>query len=121
MAICPNCSTNNAPGATHCASCGTPLSSAIYGVAPAVPGKGLGIASMVLGIISLVLFCIWYISIPCAIIGAALGGVALNKAKAVGMKNGLGTAGLVCSVIAIGLAILFIILVAIGLAEMGLF
>ena len=120
MAICPNCRTNNAPGATQCAACGTPLAPVAYGVAPAVPGKGLGIASMVLGIISLVLFCVWYIAIPCAIIGAALGGVALSKAKAVGMKNGVGTAGLVCSVIALGLALIFIILAAIGLAEMGL-
>src|ERR1700722_10486647 len=31
--------------------------------------SGLAVASMVLGIISLVLFCVWYLSIPCAIIG----------------------------------------------------
>ncbi len=75
--------------------------------APAVPAKGLGIASMVLGIISLVLFCIWYLSIPCAIIGAALGGVALNKAKEVGMKNGLATAGITCSCVSLGLRVIF--------------
>lgn len=84
---------------------------------PVIPGKGLGITSMVLGIIALVLFCVWYISVPCAIVGAALGGVSLSKAKAFGIKNGMATAGIVCSCIALGLAILFILLVAIGVAS----
>lgn len=87
---------------------------------PAVPGKGLGITSMVLGIVALVFFCYWYISIPCGIIGLALGAVSLNKARACNLKNGLATAGLVCSCVAVGLAVLFILLVAAGLAELGM-
>lgn len=88
---------------------------------PVVPGKGLGVASMVLGIVSLVLFCIWYLAIPCAIIGAALGGVAQSKAKAAGVKNGMAVAGITCSCIALGVAILFLLLGIIGLASIGAF
>jgi len=86
---------------------------------PAVPGKGLAITSMVLGIVALVFCCIWYLGIPCAIVGAVLGGIAYSKAKAVGMKSGMAVAGLVCSCIALGLNILVIILAAIGLASLG--
>ena len=76
-----------------------------YGAAPAtVPGKGLGIASMVVGIISLVLFCTTWIAMACAIVGAVLGGIAVKKAKDVGMKNGMAVAGLVCSIIALAIA-----------------
>jgi hypothetical protein len=79
-------------------------------MAPAtVPGKGLGIASMVVGIVAIVLVCMWYISIPLAIVGAALGGVASSKAKKANMKNGMATAGLVCSIICLALNVLWIL------------
>lgn len=84
-----------------------------------VPGKGLGITGMVLGIISLVLFCILYISIPCSIVGAILSGVALKKAKDAGMKNGMAVAGLVCSLIALGICVISWVLAAAAVAEIG--
>jgi len=146
---CNKCGAEISPGAAFCVNCGEPVSApqaapqppvtpqpqavpqpqvtpapqaVQYAVpAPVLPGKGMGIAAMVLGIVSLALFCIWYISIPCAIVGAVLGGLSASKAKEVGAKNGMATAGLVCSIIAIGLAILFVILVAIGVASMGAF
>ncbi len=90
-------------------------------VPPVVPGKGLGIAGMVLGILSLVLFCYWVIAIPLAIIGISLSGVGMSKAKAVGMKNSMATAGIVCSSVALGVALIFTVLVIIGAAELGLF
>lgn len=78
-----------------------------YG-APAPQGdkRGMAIASMVLGIVSLVLgWCLWYISLPCAIVGLVLG-VLANKAK----KNGMATAGIVMSIIGIVLSVIWIIL-----------
>lgn len=60
--------------------------------------KGLSIASMVLGIIALVLFCIPYVCIPCGLIGIILGGVSLAKKQG---GKGMAIAGLVCSIIAI--------------------
>lgn len=117
--ICRKCGTNVPDGAPACHVCGTPMGYAAP-VPASVPGKGLGIAGMVLGIVSLVFFCIWYISLPCGITGIILSAVSKSKAKPYGAKSGLATAGIVCSAIALGLMILFIILVAIGIAEMGL-
>lgn len=84
-----------------------------------VPGKGLGVASMVLGILALVLdFCLLYFTLPLSIAGIALGGVAMSKAKAVGRSNGMAVAGVVCSVIALVLVILLVVLAAIGIGMM---
>lgn len=137
MAFCKYCGSQLEDGAAFCGVCGknqgddapqqvaptasvysTPygvVPQAPYGVPPvysnvSVPGKGLGVASMVLGIISLVLFCIWYIAIPCGIVAACLGGASVNKAKAVGQKNGLATAGIVCSCIALGITTLYLVI-----------
>lgn len=120
--ICPRCGRDNAPGVAFCAGCGAPLANAgmanpgyVGGFRPMnapVPGKGLGIASMVLGIISLVFFCVFWFSIPCAIVGAALGGAA--KSKAAGAPNGMATAGIACSCIALGLAIFFFFIAMAG-------
>lgn len=82
-----------------------------------VPGRGLGIASLVVGIISLVMFCIFYISIPCAIAGLIMGCIGNSKAKAQGLKNGVAVGGIVCSAIGIALAIIFILLIAIGVSS----
>lgn len=83
--------------------------------APIVPGKGLGITGMVLGIISLVFFCVFYIGLPCAIIGLVLSIVSASKAKSVGQKNGMATAGIICSAISIGLGLIVILLGVIGI------
>lgn len=65
-------------------------------------GNGLGIASMVLGIISLVLF-LFLINIPMAIVAIALGIVQLTKKSAKGMA----VTGIVTGAAAILLTILF--------------
>ena len=66
--------------------------------------KGYSIASMVLGIISVILFCFTYISIPCAILAIIFAVVGKNKGG-----KGMATAGLVLSIIGTVLcALLFI-------------
>ena len=77
--------------------------------APVIPGKGLGIGSMVLGIIAICCCCIWYLSLPCAIVGLILGGVGASQASQAGQKNSMATAGITCSIIAIACAIIFLI------------
>lgn len=146
--FCRNCGANNADNAAFCVNCGATLNAEQPVQQPVyqqpvqqpvyqqpvqqpvyqqpvrnvpVPGKGMGIAGMILGIISLALFCIWYLAIPCAIVGAILGGVALKKAKEAGMKNGMATAGLACSLVALGITLLFVILGIVGLASLGAF
>ena len=77
--------------------------------------KGFCIASMVLGIVALVFFCIWYVSIPCAIL-AIIFGVLGIKSTGKGMAiAGLitGSIGLVVSILII--VFLFVFGVAIGL------
>ena len=77
--------------------------------------KGLAIASMVLGIVSLVLSCVWYVSIPAAIVGIILG-VMHNKKNG---KCGMSTAGIACSIISLVLTVLLLVLAAVGLAALG--
>lgn len=117
--FCPNCGSQNDDNARFCATCSKPFvenSQPVQPMQPAVvPGKGMGIAAMILGIVSLVLFCFWYLAIPCGIVGLILGILSLNKAKAVGMKNGLATAGIITSAIAIGIAVIIVLLAAIGI------
>lgn len=79
---------------------------------PSVPAKGLSITSMVLGIVSLALFCLWYLALPCAIVGVILGAIAMNKSKIMGVKNNMAIAGVACSCVALGAAIIFIVIVA---------
>ena len=59
---------------------------------PQEGGKGMAIASMVLGIVSIVLCCFWYISL---------------------------TAGIVCSIIGMIFAIAIIVIAVLGLAALG--
>lgn len=75
------------------------------------PG-GLAIASLVLGIVSIVLSCT-YINIVTAIIAIVLGAVHIAKHST---RRGMAIAGIVLSIISI---VVLIIIVAIGLAVLG--
>lgn len=81
---------------------------------PVQESKGLSIASMVLGIVSVVLFCIWYISVPCAILAIIFGIVGMKKGG-----RGMGIAGLVLGIVAIAILAIIYLLAAIGLASMS--
>ncbi len=111
--FCPNCGTPANEDQTCCAKCGTVLTTQAAPFrqpAPVrTPGLGLGITSMVLGIVSLALFCVIYLAIPCAIVGVVLGGIALSKAKKANAKSGMAIAGITCSCVALGILIVLII------------
>ncbi len=69
---------------------------------PQDPGKGIGAASMVLGILGLCTGWLYGIGCILGIVGIILSVVAGNKSKSVGLGwNGLAIAGLVCSIIAV--------------------
>lgn len=73
--------------------------------------KGLSVASLVLGIISLVTMClIPYVSIFCAIAAIILGAMGRKKGG-----KGMGTAGLVIGIIALVVVVIILILAAIGI------
>ncbi len=78
--------------------------------------KGLAIASMILGIVSLVMFCAWGISIICAIL-ALIFGIIGRKSSEKGMAN----TGIITAIIQFSLSILaiicFVIFIIIGINE----
>ena len=76
--------------------------------------KGFSIASMVLGIISIVLFCIWYLSIPCAILAIIFGIVGMKKGA-----KGMAIAGLVLGIIAVAIVGIFVIFVGSALTSLS--
>jgi hypothetical protein len=65
-------------------------------------GSGLAIAALVLGIVSLVLFCFPKVGLPAAIIAIVLGAIARGKAnRGEAGGKGMATAALALSIIAI--------------------
>lgn len=89
----------------------------VYTAPPAANnGQGMAIASLVLGIASLVLMCLWYLAIPCGIVGLILGIMSGKR-----MKTGMATAGVVLSIIGLVLSLIWIFgLGALILAGMSL-
>ncbi|MCI8384665.1 MAG: DUF4190 domain-containing protein [Clostridia bacterium] len=77
--------------------------------------KGFCIASMVLGIVSLVFFCAWYISIPCAILAIIFGILGIKTPT-----KGMAIAGLVTGSIGFVVSIAIIIFLVIFGVAMGI-
>lgn len=106
---CRNCGKEFADGDIFCTGCGqrkesAPTKSGIAVQLPpkSTPGRGLAIASMVLGIVSTIYF---FIFIP-GILGIVFG----FSAKSQGNKSGMAIAGIACGIISICLGILYWIL-----------
>lgn len=109
---CPKCQASNSGTARFCKSCGSPnplqtvvsaqpAQNTIYiqqSSAPSNPTSGLAIASMVLGILSLVVSCFGVVGIICGILAVIFGGCALLTKKG---GKGMSIAGLVCGIIAL--------------------
>ena len=73
--------------------------------------KGFSIAALVLGIIAIVLCCVWYISIPCGILAIIFGVIGIKSSK-----KGMSIAGLITGAIGLVISILiFIALVFLGM------
>ena len=69
------------------------------------PSNGMAIASMVLGIVSLVFP---FLGIATAVVGLILGALAMKTLKASGAPTGMAVAGIVCSIIALAISIICI-------------
>ena len=82
--------------------------------------NGMAIASMVLGIVSIVVLCWRFpIGLICGIVSAILAivlGIMHNKRNS---KNGMAIAGIVCGIIGLVLAVILLALAALGLFAMG--
>lgn len=82
--------------------------------------SGMAIASMILGIVAIVVVCIRFpigmiISIVSAIVAIVLG-VMHNKRNS---KSGMAIAGIVCGIVALVLAVILVVLMVIGLLALG--
>ena len=77
--------------------------------------KGFCVASMVLGIIALVFFCVWYLSIPCAILAIIFGVLGVKSTG-----KGMAIAGLVTGSIGLVVSIFIIIFIVIFWIAVGL-
>jgi len=79
-------------------------------------GKGRSIASMVLGIVSVVFgCCFYYISIPCAIVGLVLGIISLKKKED---GRSMAMAGVITSIVSLALSIIVIVTAGAFLAHL---
>jgi len=73
--------------------------------APITQTNGLAVAGMVLGIISVAIFCLWPISLICAIVGLCLSVAGKSRAEAAKTGNGMAVAGIALSCIALALVV----------------
>lgn len=79
---------------------------------------GLGIASMILGIVSIVICCCYGAGLLLAIPGLILGLVA-KKSPQTGSRSGFAIAGIIISAISIGLNLICLIYMIYNLVEIG--
>lgn len=97
MTLCPKCQTQNAPSATYCVGCGQPL--AARGRAAAGGGggqsKGMAMAAMILGILSLPSFGCFIIGGILAIVLGAIAYSRTNKEPETYGGRGMAIAGIV--------------------------
>lgn len=99
MTICPQCQTQNSSGATYCIGCGQPLPGRTArpggGSAGGGPNKGMAMAAMILGIVSLpTLGCFLVGGITAIILGVIAIGRA-NKEPDVYGGKGMAIAGII--------------------------
>ena len=71
-----------------------------------IKNSGLSVASMVLGIISLVCVCSWIVSITCGVLAVIFGAIELKKAK-----QPMAKAGLITGIISLSLVVLYLVCV----------
>ncbi len=75
------------------------------------PSNGMGTASLVLGIIAAVGFCLWPLALVAGILSVVFGVLARKKAgRGEATNPGQALAGLICGSVGLGLSIAFIVL-----------
>ena len=111
--FCKNCGEQITDGALFCTNCGAsvaepPVQPAQQPVSNS--GRGMGVAALVMGIVSCCLFWIPYVNTVCllmCIAGIILSAISMKKARAAGVSSGIAVAGLVVSIVGLVLSFLF--------------
>ena len=78
---------------------------------------GMSIAALVLGIVSIVFWCVWFISIPCSILGLIFGILGIKKARKGFALTGIITGGIALAIWAIIMTFAFMYGFIEGIAE----
>ena len=81
------------------------------------PGKGLCVASLVLGIASMPCLCCYGIGTLLGLVGMILGIVGIKQAKRANAPYGMGTAGVILSIIGLILGLTIIVIMVIAVAQ----
>ena len=108
---CPMCGEMIAAAARRCRFCGDTLGeSPVRSTGGYAPTSGWSIAAFVLGIVGLLTFCFWKVSIPCNLLAIGLG-IAGIRAARTGQRQGEGLAIAGLSLGVLGLLLGIVILV----------
>jgi hypothetical protein len=126
--LCPSCGASVAAEANICSQCGYNFNTGPYaqpptgqppqggpnpnwqanypraGYEPYTAADGLGIAALIIGILSFPLTCACYMSIPSGILALILGGFGLG-----GKNRHLAIAGMICGGIALAISAILVI------------
>lgn len=92
---CPHCGAAQSPGSRFCTTCGAAMLPPVPYASPSrAPASGAAIASLVLGILGLLAWCIPLFGLPMTIVGLVLG-VKARKTS----DSGLALAGIILCII----------------------
>jgi hypothetical protein len=91
----------------------------MYG-APSNAGQGLGVASMILGILALPATCFYGTGLVFAILAVIFGHIARTQSqRANGQANGMAVAGLICGYIALAIVVIAIVFMLVILGSIS--
>jgi hypothetical protein len=77
---------------------------------PMAPSNGLGTASLVLGIVAAVGFCLWPVALVCGVLALVFGGIGRGRARRGQATNaGQALAGIICGAVGVALGIAFLV------------
>lgn len=130
MKICPNCGKQNADINRFCENCGYTFEAGNSYAGSSQPyytqgelnqkTNGLAIASLVLGIVGIVLVCCYSIGTLPGILAIIFGAISRKEIlSSNGRQRGIGysTAGLVLGIITVALAIVMVVIIAFSSAS----
>ncbi|MER6822749.1 DUF4190 domain-containing protein [Streptomyces cellulosae] len=83
-----------------------------WGGVPSLPSNGMGVASLVLGIIAAAAFCLWPVAIVLGVLAVIFGAIGRGKAnRGEATNGGQALAGVICGAVGSALALTFGVLV----------